>query len=93
MLKYRMLAALAAGSLAFTPAMARETRSAQSVPPPDRSNGSEASQDRLALVFEVSAESCDAPGNGQKTGHEKARGQGHFKGRGQGHACDGASPG
>jgi hypothetical protein len=93
MLKFRLIAALAIGSLALSPAMARDTRSSQTVPPPAKSKGSEVSQERLAQLFPAVAASCDAPGNGQKTGHENSNGQGHIIGRGKGHACDGKSPG
>jgi hypothetical protein len=93
MLKTRILTALAIGSLALSPAAARDTRSAQSVPPPDQSKGSEVSRERLALIMETPADTCDAPGNGNKFGHVFGRGQGHQKGRGKGHACDGQSPG
>lgn len=91
---------IAAAALVAAPVMARETRSsqsitpaAQSVTPPGRSNGSEVSQERLALLFDVAAGACDAPGNGNKTGHENGQGRGHEIGRGKGHACDGKSPG
>ena len=84
---------VAAAALVATPVMARETRSTQSVTPPARSNGSEVAQERLALLFDVSAGTCDAPGNGNKTGHENGQGRGHEIGRGKGHACDGKSPG
>ena len=89
----KLPALLALAVIAASPAMAKETRSAQSVTSPGRSNSSEVAQERLALVFEVSAGTCDAPGNGNKYGHEKGRGQGHEIGRGKGHACDGQSPG
>jgi len=89
----RLTALFAVTALAASPALARETRSAQSLTSPGRSNGSEVSQQRLALLFEVSAGTCDAPGNGNKTGHEKGQGRGHEIGRGKGHACDGKSPG
>ena len=87
------LAAVAAGSLALNPAAARETRSAQSVPPPEKAKGSERSQDQLAALFAISLDTCNAPGNGQKTGHDMGNGRGHEVGRGKGHACDGKSPG
>jgi hypothetical protein len=93
MTKSRMLAALAIGSLALSPAVAKETRSARSLPPPEQSNGSETSQERLALIFAVAAGTCDAPGNGVKAGHDNGQGRGHEIGRGKGHACDPKSPG
>ena len=90
----RLAASLALAALVTAPAIARETRSAQSVTSPERTRGSEVSQERLALVLDVSAATCDAPGNGNKYGHEKGRGNGHDPSSpGKGHACDGASPG
>ena len=89
----RLSVLIAVAALAAAPAMARETRSAQSVTSPERTRGSEVSQERLALVLDVSAATCDAPGNGSKTGHENGQGRGHEIGRGKGHACDGKSPG
>jgi hypothetical protein len=93
MIKTRILAALAIGSLALSPAVAKETRSARSVPPPEQAKGSERSQERLALLFQVAGGTCDAPGNGVKAGHENGQGRGHEIGRGKGHACDPKSPG
>ena len=93
MSKSRWIAAIAIGSLALSPAVAKETRSGQSVPAKAQPKGSEASQDQLALLFDVAALSCDAPGNGLKVGHENSNGRGHEIGRGKGHACDPKSAG
>ena len=93
MLKCALLAAFVAGSLPLSPALARDTRSSQSIPPPEKARGSDASGERLAQVVSLSTETCDAPGNGKKNGHHSSNGLGHLFAPGKGHACDRKSPG
>ncbi len=92
MLKNRVLAALAIGSLTFSPAIAKDTRSSQSLPPAS-AKASPQSQERHALLFQVAAaEPCES-GNGKKLGHENGRRVGIENGTANPNACGGKSPG
>ena len=92
MLKYRVLAALAIGSLVVSPAVAKTTRSSDAVPPQASTKGTAQSQERLALLLQVAAEPCES-GKGKKLGHENGQRTGIENGTANEHACGAKSPG